>query len=486
MLPRAAAPFALLLLFCPTLVAQGRAAEATTFRAGAAVVDVTPREFPISMLGSFSDRKATSAHDPLEVRAIVLDDGRTRIAIAVCDNCVIPRELSDRAKKLASEQTGIPTERILVAATHTHSAPAVVALSDIPVDAQYTKQLVAGIAEAIAGAASRLEPARVGWSVVPVPEEVFNRRWLMKEGAIAPDPFGKVGKVRTNPPGASPDLIRPAGPTDPDVSVLSLETAAGKPLALLANYSLHYVGGIPPGQVSADYFGEFARRIQKRLASESEFVGVLTNGTSGDINNINFREPRKRAEPFAQIQAVAGRVAKAAEQAHQGIEHRERVTLAMAEREISLGVRKPNAKELARARAIIARPDDDGLPGRARYYAQSAVRVSEFPDTVDVKLQALRIGGLGIVAIPCEVFAEIGLELKRRSPLQPAFTIQLANGYNGYLPTPEQHALGGYETWRATSSYLEVEASRKITSTLLELLAEVRESAPVGGSVSDP
>ncbi|MFH1268985.1 MAG: hypothetical protein ABIK89_24935 [Planctomycetota bacterium] len=108
------------------------------------MVDITPREFPISMLGSFSDRQATSAHDPLEVRAIVLDDGRTRIAIAVCDNCVIPRELLDQAKQRANEQTGIPTERILVAATHAHTAPAVVVLSDIPVDSQYTKLLVAG------------------------------------------------------------------------------------------------------------------------------------------------------------------------------------------------------------------------------------------------------------------------------------------------------------------------------------------------------
>ncbi|MFH1919820.1 MAG: neutral/alkaline non-lysosomal ceramidase N-terminal domain-containing protein [Planctomycetota bacterium] len=478
MLPRAAAPFVLILMCCPALVAQGRAAEAATFRAGAAVVDITPREFPISMLGSFSDRQATSAHDPLEVRAILLDDGRTRIAIAVCDNCVIPRELLDQAKQLANEQTGIPTERILIAATHTHTAPAVVVLSDIPVDSQYTKLLVAGIAEAIAGAASRLEPARIGWSVVSVPEEVFNRRWFMKEGAIPPNPFGKVDKVRTNPPGASADLIRPAGPTDPDVSVLSVQTAAGKPLALLAKYSLHYVGGIPSGQVSADYFGEFARLIHERLAPGSEFVGVLTNGTSGDINNINFRQPRKRGEPFSQIRAVAGRVAEAAEQAYQGIEHREQITLAMAEREISVGVRKPNAEELARARAIVAESDDKGLPGLARYYAQSSVRVSEFPDTVKIKLQALRIGRLGMVTIPCEVFAEIGLEIKRRSPLQPSFTIQLANGYNGYLPSPEQHALGGYETWRATSSYLEVEASRKITSTLLELLAEVSENAP--------
>jgi hypothetical protein len=81
---------------------------------------------------------------------------------------------------------------------------------------------------------------------------------------------------------------------------------------------------------------------------------------------------------------------------------------------------------------------------------------------------------LGIVAIPCEVFTEIGLEIKRRSPLKPTFTIELANGYNGYLPTPQQHELAGYETWRARSSYLEVEASPRIVETVLKLLEEVK------------
>jgi hypothetical protein len=93
---------------------------------------------------------------------------------------------------------------------------------------------------------------------------------------------------------------------------------------------------------------------------------------------------------------------------------------------------------------------------------------------VKIKLQALRIGELAILAIPCETFAEIGLELKKRSPFRPTFTISLANGYNGYLPTPEQHRLGGYETWRARSSYLEVDASTKIVSALLEMLTKLK------------
>ncbi len=107
-------------------------------------------------------------------------------------------------------------------------------------------------------------------------------------------------------------------------------------------------------------------------------------------------------------------------------------------------------------------------------YARETVLLAKYPPTVKAKLQALRVGDLGIVAVPCEVFVEIGLEIKKTSPLKPTFTIELANGYNGYLPTPEQHKLGGYETWRARSSYLEPDASTKIVATLRGLLRQVK------------
>ena len=90
------------------------------------------------------------------------------------------------------------------------------------------------------------------------------------------------------------------------------------------------------------------------------------------------------------------------------------------------------------------------------------------PEEVEIQLQALRIGDLGIAAIPFETFTETGLELKDRSPFQDTFTIELANGSFGYLPTPPQHRLGGYETWLGTN-YVEKEATTKIVAALLEM-----------------
>ena len=449
-------------------------------RAGAATVDITPAAWPVPLIGSFSFRPASSAHDPLHVRAIVLDDGQIQLAIAVVDSCYVQRDVLDDAKQRASDRTGIPTSRMLVSATHTHSAPPAKPgagtrgseTEDLTANEEkYSEQLRAGIAEAIARAYESRTPAEAGWGAAQLPDELSNRRWFKPAGTIPPNPFGgTTDKVQMNP--GRDDLIKPAGPVDPEISILSVRTTDGQPLALLANYSLHYVGGIPRGQVSADYFGEFAKLISERLSGSADFVGILSNGTSGDVNNIDFTGKRPRREPFEQVRIVADKVADKSYEAYQAIEHRSDVTLAMAERILTVNRRKPTDEGYAQAKKVLTVKDESTLPRRAKPYAARAIALYEGPDTVDVKLQAVRIGELGITAIPFEVLTEIGLDLKKRSPLKPTFNISLANGGEGYLPTPAQHELGGYETWLGTNR-VEKQASVKITDTVLELLGEV-------------
>jgi hypothetical protein len=295
----------------------------------------------------------------------------------------------------------------------------------------------------------------------------------MKEGFANPDPFGRsTDRVKMNPGYQNPGLLEPAGPIDPDVSVLSVRTAEGKPLALLGNYSLHYVGSLPP--LSADYFGIFADRIGSLIGADERFVGILSNGTSGDVNNIDYSKPAPiRDKTGDRCRVVAEVVAKAAKKAYDTIQHRRDLSLAAVEEELEFKVRKPTNSDLNRARSILAKAQGRALKGVEEIYARELVLLADYPDTVMLKLQALRIGSLGIAAIPCEVFTEIGLAIKKGSPHKQTFSIELANGYNGYLPTPAQHKLGGYETWRARSSYLEEEASDKITTSILRLLDNV-------------
>ena len=447
-------------------------------RAGAYAQDITPQKFPISVNGGLQDRQALRAHDPLHARCLVLEDGKTALALVVVDSCMIPREILDKAKTLAAKKTGIPPSNMLISATHTHTAPTVGGVFQSEPDPDYVQVLTERIAEGIVQAQARSAPAQIAWGVAEEPHQVFNRRWKMKAGVIHRDPFGGTSdKVRMNPPRASPDLLEPAGPTDPRVTVLSVQTAQGEPLALYANYSLHYVGDMPP--LSADYFGVFATVMRTKLNAGPNFVAMLSNGTSGDINNINFREPAPKRQPGEQSRLVAEAVANAALRAVHKATYRSDVRLAVVNRELTLGVRKPTAEEVRRAEAILARAKEKVLRSLEEIYARETVLLAKYPSEVTLQLQAMRLGDAALAAIPCEVFVEIGLELKRTSPFPLTAVVSLANGYNGYLPTPEHHALGGYETWRARSSYLEVPASLKITKTLQEMLRQLaQETGP--------
>lgn len=182
-----------------------------------------------------------------------------------------------------------------------------------------------------------------------------------------------------------------------------------------------------------------------------------------------------RKPPGEQVKIVSASVADAAMRAWARLAWTAAAPLASIERDLMLGVRKGNSDELKRAQEIVATtPKDNGqFSDRKAIYARETLLLDAYPDRVPVKLQAHRIGGLTLAAIPCEVFVEIGLDLKASKLREEHFTISLANGYNGYLPTAHHHRLGGYETWRARSSYLEVDAADKITVELKRMLAEI-------------
>jgi hypothetical protein len=449
------------------------------FRAGAATANITPA-LGVSLSGTIMQiGPAAHVHDELHARCLALDDGATRLAIVICDATMISREIFDRAKALVRQDTGLPLNRMLMAATHSHSAPRVIGISDAEVDKEFERFLVRRIADCVRMAFHNLAPARIGWASASKPELVSNRRWFMKAGTIPANPFGdQHDRVQMNPPAASPNRLKPAGPVDPEISVVSVQHADGRPLALLANYSLHYVGGFVSGQVSADYFGMFAERVKVLLApgpTDPPFVGIMSNGTCGDVRAEVSRPGKLPAPPYSLMREVAYELAGEVERLARRIKHRDDVRLAMCESELELGVRKPDDARLDWAQQLWAGAKGKRSLTRPEIYARETILLSRYPDKVRISLQALSVGGLAIAAVPCEVFAETGLAIKRESPLKPVFTIELANGYYGYLPTAQQHQWGGYETWPARSSFLEVQAEAKIRAEVLQLLHEVRE-----------
>ena len=451
------------------------AKPARAFRAAAATANITP---PLGqpIIGGWKPFGATEVHDELHARCLVLDNGTSRVAFVVCDNLGIPREVFDEARQWLAKETSLPAEQVLMCSTHTHSATP--ARGTAPSD--YGRFVARRIADVVRLALGRLEPARLAWGSAHAREHVHNRRWLMKPGRELANPFGGMDKARMNPPRCHKNLLKPAGPTDPEVCFLAIRSTGGRPIALLANYSLHYVGGVGRGHISADYFAVFADRVQQLLGADRQqpaFVGIMTNGTSGDINNIDFTAkppPRKRYE---QMTFVAGDLAAKVVEAEKKLTYHDTVPLASARAELTLKTRKPTAELLAWARDVLTRAKNKDYTPRHRHeetYARRAIALSKAPEEIAIPLQAVRVGEVGIVAIPFETFAEIGLEIKRRTPLGKSFTISFGNGSYGYLPTPAQHALGGYETWLGTNR-VERQASRKITDQLLRMLAELKK-----------
>jgi hypothetical protein len=519
-------------------------------KVGAAKVDVTPIQLPVLVNGGMLSRSVDQIKSRLHARAIVLDDQEERLAIVVVDSCMLPRPLLDEAKQLASQRTKIAVNRMMISATHTHTAPSAMACLGTEVDPTYVPYLREKIAEAIATAESRLEPAEVGWGVDSAADFTALRRWIRRPDRIEQDPFGNP-TVRANMHAGRvwDDVIGESGPKDPDLSLIAFRSSvSGKPLAVLANFSMHYFGD---QHISADYFGLFCDGLERRVSGassktphgdrdagnrgdgdaerngggkteqdegapsdqadgqadvspakstakstgseqlpasgespqslesrsvadrggEGEFVAILSHGCSGDIWRRDYTKPAESTvEPT--LESYTQGLLEIALGTFQGISYELDADLAMAEARMTLRYRVPDQQHLEWARRIVDEMGDRPPRDTREVYAREQLYLHEKAAT-EVVVQAIRIGKVAIATTPNETYALTGLKLKHQSPLEQTMVIELANGGDGYIPPPEQHLLGGYNTWPARSAGLEIEAEPKIAEAAVGLLETV-------------
>lgn len=447
-------------------------------RAGAATSNITP-PLGAKIVGGFVPFPATEVHDELHARCLVLDDGKTKLALVVCDLLGLHRTVSLEARRLIADATGIPPSHVAISGTHTHSAASALGenryTSEQELD-EYQRFVAQRISDGVRRAINALRPAEIAFGTAQAPEHVHNRRWHMKEGTAPPNPFGKVDKVKMNPPAGSPNLVEPAGPIDPTISFIALREPGGPLISLYAAYSLHYVGGVGSGDISADYYGMFCSALAKLLNArdqEPPFVPMMANGTSGDINNINFREARPSKPRYAQMRFVAEDVAAKVHAALAGVEWRPKADLDARFRELELSWRPIDAELQQWAAEKVKTPPASPTKADLPYlYAGRVQRLAAAKNPARIPLQALRIGDVCIGTFPCETFAETGIEFRKRSPFPHSFMVELNHGYFGYLPTPRHFALGGYETWPGTNS-LEPQAAVKMLDALVEMAGEM-------------
>ena len=425
-------------------------------QAGAATSNITPW-LGISIPGSFKPRYAHDVHDELLAKALVLDNGEARIAMVTCDLIAMPQKVADAAKARIAERCDIPPEHVMVNATHTHTAAGIADLLGVDEDEDYVARVPLKIADAVELAVRRLRPARVGFASVQEERIAFYRRWHLKNGT-----------VRMNPGHGNPDLVKPAGPTDPELAMMYVEGADGTPISAVANHSLHYVGTDDGLAISADYFGAFFRVIQHYLGDAC--VPLLWNGASGQINNNDYSGRRKWTDRGRrQAQKMANVLAGHMITEIQLMEMQEELELKGALGTLDFPRKAITAGDLEVAEKILAAPEGTygayetgpfswvvGQPipkDRVHVYALECRRLSRLPEQMTAPVQALRIGDAAVVGLPGEIFVEIGLSIKSQASATPLFMVSLANGYIGYVATDRAlREEGGYETWAALSA----------------------------------
>lgn len=403
--------------------------------AGAAQIDITPG-LGAHVCGYFQDRRATDILDPLHAKAIVVANGETTLGFVICDLIAVPGDVVNAAKAIITERHGVAPENVLIAGTHTHTGPAIVSALGTPTEEGYGEWVTPRIADAFTLAFEHMQPAQMAHASGSCPGEVHNRRWHMKDGT-----------VRMNPGHQNPDAVRPAGPTDPQLGLMLLRTPERAPIAVLGNLSLHYVGVSGNHNViCADYFAAFGRALNR--CAGARFVCPMANGTFGDVNNIDAtRPPRTSLHPLHQIERVGNVVAGEAWRAWNSLredDFRDDVPLGAKLTYVNFPARYPTDEELAAARALYE--SGEKWEDSEWIYARELVLLAEEPREWMVPIHALRIGDLGITGLPGEVFTEIGLDIKLRSPFAQTMNIGIANDTVGYVATDQALEEGGYET----------------------------------------
>ena len=445
---------------------HGRSPGGEPLLAGVAVVDITP-PVPYRMSGYFNERLSTGVANPLHAKALVLQQGGWRAAMVFCDLIGVTRDVSSRARGQAAQETGIPPENILIAATHSHTGPlyagalrdhlherAVAKLGSDPYEkANYADQLVAGLVKAISKAAAASKPVRLEAGAVEQNALAFNRRFHMKDGSVV-----------FNPGVLNPNIVQPAGPTDPQVGVVLIRDAAsGKAVAGIVNFAMHLdtMGGT---LYAADYPFFLERALRKELGED--FVLLFGTGTCGDINHIDVtRKDRPTTEQIggalaATVQAGLGGLKPVAP------------GLTCRGRTVDVPMPQFTPEQLDQARNDITKVGTKDLPFLAQVEACKRLNVeARGGKSTPLEVQVFRLGeDVAVVGLPGEPFVELGLAIKKASPFGTTLVIELCQDCPGYVPTKKAFAEGSYETVNSTiapgGGEMLVEAARQLLKEL--------------------
>ncbi len=454
------------------LLAFAIPAAADEIKVGVAVADITP---PIGyrMSGYFSERLSTGTHDPLNAKAICFKQGDERAVLVFCDLSGMSPDVTSQARAMASEKTGIPAANIVIAATHSHTGPLYfgalrkhfhdLALAKNGEDAQeevdYPAELTDKLVDVIMRAANVAAPARLETGVTKETRLSFNRRFHLKNGT-----------VQFNPGKLNPNIVRPAGPIDPDVGIVLVHGGEEKkPIAALSVFALHLdtVGGTEYG---ADYPYYLELALQKSFGND--FVSLFGTGTCGDINHIDVSHDRPQ-KGNEEAERIGARLAETIGATLPKLKPEQLPALAVRSARVNVPLQKYSEEEVEQARKDMHKIGTRELPflKQVEAFKIMAIQLLDGPE-LPMEVQVFRLcEEVAIVGLPGEIFVELGLAIKLASPFKTTLVIELCNDAPGYVPTKKAFAEGSYE---AVNSRVQSGGGEMLVETAVKLLKELK------------
>ena len=444
---------------------------AQSIKAGVAQADITP---PVGyrMAGYFNERLSTGIHDPLFAKAIVLQDSNEKFAWVFTDLVGHSLNISTNARAEASAKTGILVKNIMICSTHSHTGPLFEGvirdyLHDVAIkkdgkdsreEIDYPKFLINQIVKTIVEANSKLEPVSLNVGIGKLEGVSFNRRYHMKNGRVAFNP----GIQNTN-------IVRPAGPIDPDVSMLMIRRAKDKKLVGGATVFAVHADCIGGTEYSADYPFFLSESLKKKFGSD--YISAFGAGTCGDINQINVNS----TEPFKGLTAaekIGTNIAKVVIAEESGLQSITKPSFAARSEKIQVPLKTVTPEKLAEAKEKMKQLTDESASFFMKVEAVRDIDIAGKGGSWPMEVQAFRLDNeTAVVALPCEIFVELGLAIKKDSPFEKTTVISICNDRPSYVPTKKAFGEGSYEI---TNARVAEGAGEMLVETAVKLLKELQ------------
>ncbi len=420
----------------------------TTLQAGFSRVNITPM-MGIDIAGYYKIRKAEGVLDDLELNALALSCGDTKVVMITIDNCGIKKAVLDTVRTRVAEQVQLPLNAITISATHTHTGPTIQPNATDPLELEYLEFVTKRAVDVVTFALDDLKPAAMGWGIGQAPRVAFVRRFRMKDGS-----------VQTNPGVNNPNILAPIGDVDERVNVVRFRRENADDIVMV-NFGNHpdVVGG---NKISGDWPSFLRKTVEKAIDNTK---CIFFNGAQGDVNHVNvfpkggemndmFHDFDDVARGYAHARHIGHVVAGGVLQVYDKVKFVNVDSIRFAEKIVKVPSNRAAAEELPEAHRINDLHNagrDNELPYEGMMLTTVVARAARMvalengPDFFELPLAGIAIGPVAFVGIPGEPFTGIGRALKETEGFDLIMPACLTNGSEGYYPMQEAYDEGGYE-----------------------------------------